>query len=64
MYAAIQVLEKALRDSMLMQQSPEAASHINQLQMAINLLKKHTALMEKEIEKQLLQSQQVENQPQ
>lgn len=53
MYAAIQILEKALLDSMQMQSSPSAKSYVNQLQLAINLLKKHTAVMEKEIEKKL-----------
>lgn len=59
MYSAIQILEKALTDSLAMQSSPEAASYVNQLKVAISLLKKHTALMEKEIEKQLLQQTEV-----
>lgn len=53
MYAAIQILEKAYSDSMQMQSSPEATSHVNQLRMAINLLKKHTEALEKAIAKEL-----------
>lgn len=53
MYAAIQILEKALQDSYAMQASPAASSYCNQLLMAINLLKKHTAKMEQMIEAEL-----------
>ena len=53
MYAAIQILEKAYMDSGIMQSSPESTSYRNQILMAINLLKKHTAKLEETIAKEL-----------
>ncbi len=54
MYAAIQILEKYLRDSMAMQQSPEADSYVNQLKLALKVLKQYQDKMEKQIEKELI----------
>jgi len=53
MYAAIRILEKSLQDSMQMQQSPEADTYVNQLKLALKVLKQYQEKMEKAIEKEL-----------
>ena len=56
MYAAIGILEKAWMEAQSMQSSPSATNYCNQIKMAINLLKKHTAKLEEAIEKELKSS--------
>lgn len=55
MYAAIQILERKLQESMAMQSSPEADSYVNSLQLALKVLKQYQDKMSKQIEKELAQ---------
>lgn len=54
MKKAILVLEKEFKGMMMAQTSPENTAYVNELQLAIQILKKYDDLYQKNIEKQLL----------
>jgi len=53
MYAAISLLEKHYQSCMVMQSSPETTSYVNQITLAIKVLKDYQYKMDKLIEKEL-----------
>lgn len=54
MKKAILVLEREFKGMMQAQTSPETTAYVNELQLAIQILKKYDDLYQKNIEKQLL----------